>query len=164
MRFAKGLSQLCAPLTDLTKKGAFKWSDEAQLTFDKMKKVRITCPIFSLPYFSQPSILECDTSSEGIGVVLMQNMHPISYEIHKLRGLEFLYTIYDKEMLSIMHALAKFKKYLVRAKFVVRKDHNSLKYFLEKKNLNEKKHKWVSKIQVYNFDIEYVKGKKQCCS
>lgn len=31
--------------------------------------------------------------------------------------------------------------------------------FLEKTNLNEWKQKWVSKVQVYNFDIEYVKGK-----
>jgi hypothetical protein len=35
----KGFSQLCAPLTDLTKKGAFKWNEEAQMTMDKMKKV-----------------------------------------------------------------------------------------------------------------------------
>jgi hypothetical protein len=51
-RFVKGFSQLCAPLTDLTKKGAFKWSQEAQVTFDRMKKVMSTCPIFSLPDFA----------------------------------------------------------------------------------------------------------------
>jgi hypothetical protein len=61
----------------------------------------------------------------------MQNRHPIDYEIQKLRGPELLYTIYDKEMLAIMHALAKFRQYLVGAKFVVRTYHNSLKYFLE---------------------------------
>jgi hypothetical protein len=61
----------------------------------------------------------------------MQNRHPIAYEIRKLRGSEFLYTIYDKEMLAIMHALAKFRQYLVGVKFVVRTDHNKLKYFLE---------------------------------
>jgi hypothetical protein len=158
-RFVKGFSQLCAPLTDLTKKGAFKWSDEAQLDFDKMKKVMSTCLVLALPYFSQPFILECDASGEGIGAVLMQNMHPIAFESRKLRGLELLYTIYDKEMLAIMHALAKFRQYLVGAKFVVITDHNSLKYFLEKKDLNERQQKWVSKIQAYDFDIEFVKGK-----
>jgi hypothetical protein len=70
-RFVKGFSQLCAPLIDLTKKGAFKWSDEAQLNFDKMKKVMSTCLVLTLPYFSQPFILECDASGEGVGVVLM---------------------------------------------------------------------------------------------
>jgi hypothetical protein len=92
----------------LTRKGAFEWSDEVQSTFDKMKKVMSTCPVLSLPDFSQPFILECDASGEGVGVVLMQNRHPIAYESRKLRGLELLYTIYDKEMLAIMHALAKF--------------------------------------------------------
>jgi hypothetical protein len=96
-RFVKGFSQLCATLTDLTRKGAFKWSHEAHVTFDKMKKVMSTCPVLSLPDFSQPFILECDASGEGIGAVLMQNRHPIAYESRKLRGPELLYTIYDKK-------------------------------------------------------------------
>jgi hypothetical protein len=29
-RLFKGLSQFCAPLTDLTNKGAFRWSEEAK--------------------------------------------------------------------------------------------------------------------------------------
>jgi hypothetical protein len=128
-------------LTNLTRKGAFKWSDEAKLTFDKMKKVMSTCPVLTLPHFSQPFILECDASGEGVAVVLMQNMHPIAFERRKLRGPELLYTIYDKEMLAIMHALAKFKQYLVRVKFVVITDHNSLKYFIEQKDLNERQQK-----------------------
>lgn len=59
-----------------------------------------------------------------------------------------------------MHALAKFKQCLVRTRFIVRTDHNSLKYFLEQMDLNEQQQKWVSKIQAYDFDVEYVKGKK----
>jgi hypothetical protein len=146
-RFVKGFSQLCAPLTDLTRRGAFKWSPEAQLTFDKMKKVMSTCPVLALPDFAQPFIVECDASGEGIGAVLMQNRHPIVYEIRKLRGLELLYTIYEKYMLAFMHALAKFRQYLVGAKFVARTNRNSLKYFLDQKDLNERQQKWVRKIQ-----------------
>jgi hypothetical protein len=73
---------------------------------------------------------------------------------------ERLYSIYDKEMLEIMHALTKFRQYLVGNKFVVKTDHNNLKYFLEQKDLSEHQQKWVTKVQAFDFDIEYVKGKK----
>jgi hypothetical protein len=43
---------------------------------------------------------------------------------------------------------------------VVKTDHNSLKYFLDQKDLSERQQKWLSKIQAFDFDIEYVKGKK----
>jgi hypothetical protein len=42
--FVKGFSQLGAPLTNLTKKGAFRWTEEAQKVFDQMKEVMSTCP------------------------------------------------------------------------------------------------------------------------
>ena len=60
--------------------------------------------------------------------MLMQNRHPIAYESRKLRDNERLYSTYDKEMLAIMHALAKFRQYLVGTRFIVRTDHNSLMY------------------------------------
>lgn len=58
-----------------------------------------------------------------------------------------------------MHVLAKFRTYLVGGKFIVKKNHNSLKYFLNKKELNDRQQKWVSRLQEYNFEIVYVKGK-----
>lgn len=62
-------------------------------------------------------------------------------------------------MLGIMYALAKFQPYLVGNRFKAKTDHNSLWYFLDWKRLNERKHKLVSKVHSYDFDIEYVKGK-----
>ena len=70
-KFIKGFSQLCTSLTDLTKKGSFKWNDEAQVMMEKMKEVMSTCPVLALPDFGIPFTLECDASGEGIGVVLM---------------------------------------------------------------------------------------------
>ena len=58
-----------------------------------------------------------------------------------------------------MHALIKFRQYLVGKKFVVKTDHNNLRYFLTQKDLNERQQKWVSKIQAFEIDIEYLKGK-----
>jgi hypothetical protein len=145
--FVKGFSQLGAPLTDWKKKGAFHWKGDSQQTFNKMKEVMSTCHVLALPDFSQSFVLECDASGVGIGVVLMQGGHPIVFESRNLDESKRLYPIYDKEMLAIMHALTKFTQYLVGSRFVVRIDHNSLKYFLDQKYLSERQQKWVSKIK-----------------
>lgn len=89
----------------------------------------------------------------------MQDTHPIAFESQKLRGPERTYSIYDKEMLAIMHALAKFKQYLVGSKFSIKTNHNSLKHFLGQRDLNDSQQKWVSKLQAYDYGITYVKGK-----
>lgn len=62
-------------------------------------------------------------------------------------------------MLAIIHPLTKFWQYLVRSKFTIRTNHNNLKYFLKQKDLNERQQKWITKIQAYDFDIEYIKRK-----
>lgn len=42
---------------------------------------------------------------------------------------------------------------------MVKIDHISFRFFLNQKDLNNTEQKWVSKLQAYDFDIEYVKGK-----
>ena len=121
---------MTAPLTYYTKKGAFSWLEVAQQTFEKMKEIMSSCPVLALPDFSQSLVLECDASGEGIGAILMQNNHPIAFERRKVKDYECHYSIYDKDILSIFHALTKFRQYLVGARFKVKIDHNSLKYFL----------------------------------
>ena len=102
-RFLKGYSQ----------RVAFLWTKTTQETFERMKEVMSSCPVLALPDFSQPFVLECDASGEGIGAVLTQNHHPIAFESRNFHSYERSYSIYDKEMLAIMHALAKFHPYLV---------------------------------------------------
>ena len=69
-----------------------------------------SCPILALPDFSKPFVVECDASSGGIGVILKQGQHPITFERRKLQPHEKFYSIYDREMFAIMHALAKFRQ------------------------------------------------------
>jgi hypothetical protein len=65
-RFVKEFSQLAAPLKDLTKKGEFLWSEDEHVSFNRMKRVMSTFPVLKLLDFTQPFVLECDTSNEGI--------------------------------------------------------------------------------------------------
>ena len=116
--------------------------------------------MLALPDFTHPFVFECDSLGIGTGAVLMKNNHPIAFESHKLREYEQHYSIYDKEMLATMHALAKFRQYLVGNKFKVKTDNNTLRFLMEQKELSERQQKWVSKFQAYDFDNEYTKGKK----
>ena len=95
-------------LTNLTKKGTFSWSEEAEKDFHKMKEIMSSGSILSLPNFSKPSVLECDSSGVGIGAIVIQYRNPIAFESRRLQPHERLYSIYEKEMLVIMHALSKF--------------------------------------------------------
>lgn len=67
----------------------------------------------------------------------MQNKYLISFESPKLTKVTNQFSIYDKEMLGIMHALVKFKQYLVGGQFAIKTNHNSLRYLLNQKDLNE---------------------------
>jgi hypothetical protein len=117
-------------------------------------------PVSTTPNFSKTFFLECDDSGTGLGVVLMQDNHPIPFESKIFKPREQTKSTYDKEMLAIMHALVKWKQYLLGTKFLVKMDHNSLKYFLTQKNFSSKQQKWVRKIQVFDFDILYKKGRQ----
>ena len=70
-RFVKRFSHIAAPLTDLTRKGAFTWIEAGQRSFDHFKKVMSSCPVLALPDFTKPFELHCDALGDGIGVVLM---------------------------------------------------------------------------------------------
>ena len=84
------------------------------------KRLMTTCPTLALPNFTKSFELQCDALGEGIRAILMQEKHPIQYESRKLKGPKRIYSIYDNEMLAIMHALANFRKYLTGSKFIVK--------------------------------------------
>ncbi|KAL9428845.1 hypothetical protein AB3S75_030773 [Citrus x aurantiifolia] len=106
-RFIRGYTSLAAPLTDLFCKDAFKWTQTAVEAFDALKKAMVEAPVLQLPDFEADFILETDASNVGIGFVLMQSEHPISYFSKKLSPRLRASSTYIKELTAIVEAVHK---------------------------------------------------------
>ena len=115
--------------------------------------------VLAMSDFTKTFIVECDASGNGIVFVLMQEGRPIAFESCPIKGKYLQKAIYEKEILGILHALNKWKPYLMGRHFKVKTDHDSLKYFLEQRLSSEEQQKWVTKMLSYDFEIIYKKGK-----
>ena len=71
------------------------------------------------------------------------------------------YKIYNKKLLAIVEALAKWRQYLLDAAepFEVWMDHENLKYFREPHKLNRRQARYYLKLQDYDFMLKHIPGK-----
>jgi hypothetical protein len=95
-KFMKGYGGIAAPLTTLLKKDSFCWTAKATEAFEKLKEAMVTPLVLRLPDFSQPFVIECDASREGLGAVLMQEGRPRAYMNQGLKGKSLHYSTYEK--------------------------------------------------------------------
>ncbi|KAF7833048.1 Ty3/gypsy retrotransposon protein [Senna tora] len=70
-RLVKGYGQIGRPLTDLTKKNAFRWSPRAEAAFIQLNTTLTTAPILHMLDFSKQFTVECDASLDGFGAILL---------------------------------------------------------------------------------------------
>ncbi|TYK18318.1 ty3-gypsy retroelement transposase [Cucumis melo var. makuwa] len=71
-RFMQNYGSTAGPLTQLLKNGAFKWNEEANESFEKLKTAMMTLPVLAMPDFNLPFEIETDASGYGVGAVLTQ--------------------------------------------------------------------------------------------
>jgi len=110
-RFIKQFSEIARPLTELTKKDAvFKWSEEANAAFERLKKMFTSAPILMQFDPDRETVVETDSSGYVIGGLLLQYnddgvLWPCAYFSKRNMPAECNYKIYDKELLAIVCCL-----------------------------------------------------------
>jgi len=168
-RFIKDFNQLAAPLTRLLKKEhmarKFNWSQEAKAVFEQLKTAFTMAPILMHFDPEQPTILEADTSTYALGVVISQldpegKMHPITFHSQKFNPAELNYDIYDKEMLAIVDSLEHYRHLFegLGQQITIYSDYHNLLWFTETKVYNRRQAHWAEKLAKYDFVIHFRPG------
>ena len=90
----------------------------------------------------------------------MQEGHPIAFWSKGLSARDQLLSTYEKELMAVVLVVLKWRHYLLGRKFLIRTDHQSLKYLLEQRVGTPFQQKWITKLLGYDFEIIYRCGKE----
>jgi len=134
-RFVCDYGSIANPLTHLLKKDNLLWNEEAQLSFDTLKKDMAELPILSVPNFSIPFVIETDTYNIGLGAVLMQQGRPMAFLIQPLSERAQRKSFYERELMVIVFAVQKWRHYLVGNHFIINTNQKSLKFLQDQRVL-----------------------------
>lgn len=91
--------------------------------------------------------------------MLMQDGHPIAYWSKGLSRKDQALSTYEKELMAVVLAVLKWRYYLLGRQFLIRTDHQSLKYLLEQRIGTPFQQKWITKLLGFDYSIVYKCGK-----
>ena len=165
-RFIYNYSRIAIPLTTLTQKNqVFQWTHQANKAFEELKARFCQAPMLIHPDFQRRFVIETDASDTATGGILSQyasdgHLHPCAYRSSKMSSTEQNYNIYDKELLSIVHAFQDWRVYLEGSPHEIKviSDHKNLEYFLSTKQLNRRQARWSKILSAFHFVIQHRLG------
>jgi hypothetical protein len=123
-------------------------------------------PVLAIPSPNpdHPFAITTDASNFAVGGVLTQDQghgpQPVAYTSRKLSNAEQNYAAHEKELLAIMHALDKWRVYLLGNHFKIWTDHATLKFFQTQPRLSSKQARWSEFMENYDYEIKYLLGKE----
>ena len=124
-------SEICAPLTELTKgtkKGPVQWNDRCETAFTKMKRLIAKETLLAYPDFNKKFTIHTDASDFQLGAVITQENKPLAFYSRKLTSSQRNYTTTEKELLSIVETLKEFRNILLGYEIEIFTDHKNLTY------------------------------------
>lgn len=165
-RFVPDFSAIAAALTQLTRNDQrWQWSENEQFSFDQLKHLLMTAPVCANPDMTGIFTLTTDASDFAIGAVLSQQQgdehRVIAFESRKLQPAEVNYAAHDREGLSLVHALNKFRHYLQNGQtHIVFTDNAAITYLFSQPRLNPRQARWVQTLSEHHLDVRHKPGKE----
>jgi hypothetical protein len=125
-RFLKHFAIISKPLTALLKKHTlFVWTVDHDVAFNTLKLALTSAPVLAVPDFSKRFCIETGACKNGVGVVLMQDGHPLAFISKALGSKTQGLSTYEKEYLAILIAIDQWRSYLLHSEFDIYTDQKS---------------------------------------
>ena len=164
-RHVPNFADTALPLTKLTKKNEkFKWENEQENAFQKLKEILSTEPLLIYQDFSQPFVVTCDVSNTAVGAVLSQlrdgKEKPIAYCSRQLNSAKRNYSCTERELLAVIFATKQFRCYLYGYRFTLQTDHSALRWLLNLKDPSSRLPRWSLRLAEFDYEIFHRPGKK----
>ena len=107
----------------------------------------------------------CDASNVAVGSALCQATgknemdQPVAYASKQLTPAERNYSTTERECLTMVFSVKKFRHYLICNPVVFFVDHMTIKYLVNKAELNGRLARWVLLLEEFDYTVEYKPGK-----
>ena len=95
----------------------------------------------------------------GIGAVLSQDTHPLSYLSEKLSEAKVRYSNYHRELYAVVHSLKFWRHYLLHNDFTLYSDHDALRFLHSHKKLSAWHARWIEILQEFTFSLRHHPGR-----
>ena len=123
-----------------------------------------TTPVLAIPDKTGTFVLDTDASDKAIGAELLQIQNgqerAVAYGSFTLSPAQGRYCTTRKELLSVVRFTQHFKHYLLAREFILRTDHNSLRWLINFNDLQGQLARWLEVLSQYSMQIQHRSGNK----
>lgn len=161
-RYIPNYSEISAPLRELTRReNEFHWDPYVQgKSFDEIKRMIAMNAVLTYYDVDKPAIVQCDSSKNGLGGVLMQDGKIVECVSRSLTNTEQQYAQIEKELLAIVYTLERLHTYVYGRFVTVETDHKPLISIMKKPLTAAPKRlqRMLLRLQRYNFELIFKPG------
>lgn len=175
-RFIPKFSCIMSPMYELLKRNVrFHWGPEQQRSFIDLKELFKQKVILKCFNPNHSNVLETDASGYGISAILFQRSDcsapwlPVQCVSRTLNAAERNYSNIEREALSVIFGVEKFRHFLLGSKFIIKNDQKPLQKLLSHNSgvpssCSSRIQRWCLKLSQYNYEFQYSKGSNNVTS
>ena len=163
--FIKGYADKIYPMQRLMRNNGkkFTWTDEAQISFENIKRELCEAPVLGMPTEKRMFVLDTDASVVAISGILHQEqewngrtvLRPIAYGSKVLSDTEMKYGAPKAEKFAVITFVEKYRAYLGSAPFKLRVDNRALAWLKTYSMDQSYIGRWIVRLDGYHMIIEH---------